>query len=108
VAAALVRLMEAERPAHEVYNLGPGREWTVAAWCGKLAARYPGFAFRIAREGETPNVDYYLPRDRAPFAIRRLVEDLGYRPRFGLDEAFQDYTDWLADFAGLLRPAERG
>jgi nucleoside-diphosphate-sugar epimerase len=107
VAAALVALMDADRPAHPVYNVGPGREWTVAAWCEKLAAAYPAFSFRLARDGETPNVDYYLPRDRAPFAIRRLVEDLGYQPRFGLEEAFQDYAAWLADFAGLLLPAER-
>ena len=94
VAAATLAILDAPNLSHEVYNLGPGVAWTVDDWCARLAAAFPGFSHRRAREGEEPNVRYGTP-DRAPFAIRRLVEDVGYQPRFGLEESFADYMAWI-------------
>jgi len=98
VAEALVAIVETKQPRYDVYNIGPGVEWTVEEWCGRLKEAYPRFSYRFASEGEEANVNYHLPRDRAPFSVRRLAEDIGFRPRFGLDEAFTDYMEWVKHF----------
>ncbi len=98
VAEALVAILETKRPCYDVYNIGPGVEWTVEEWCSRLKEPYPRFSYRFASDGEEPNVNYHLPQDRAPFAVKRLVEDIGFRPRFGLDAAFTDYMEWIKHF----------
>ncbi len=98
VAAALVALLNADRPHYDVYNIGPGAEWTIEAWCKKLMEVYPKFSCRFATGRNEANVDYYGPRDRAPFSIKRLVEDIGFKPRFGFQEAFTDYMEWIKQF----------
>jgi nucleoside-diphosphate-sugar epimerase len=98
VAAALVAILDAERPCYDVYNIGPGVEWTVEEWCSRLKEAYPRFSYRFASKGEEANVNYHLPQDRAPFAVNRLVKDIGFRPRFGLVEAFKDYMEWVNHF----------
>ena len=98
VASALVAILDGKHLHHDVYNIGPGVEWTIEAWCRKLKESYPGFSYRLASGQEISNINYHLPQDRAPFAIRRLVEDIGFQPRFGLDEAFADYVKWVQRF----------
>jgi len=34
---------------------------------------------------------------RTPFSNRRLVEDLGYEPRFPPAAAMEDFASWLQD-----------
>lgn len=98
-AAAVVAVLDHPDPPHRVVNVGPGWSWTLDAWCARLAGRFPGFSHRLAGPGETANVELWGDRDRAPLAVDRLVTGFGHRPRFGLDEAFEDYTAWLADEA---------
>ena len=96
VAKAVAALLDAPDPRFEVYNVSSGAQWTIAAWCDKLAGRYPGFRYRLASEGELPNVDFYDPRDRSPLAINRLTQDIGFSPEFALDVCFEDYMHWLS------------
>jgi nucleoside-diphosphate-sugar epimerase len=98
VAGALVAILGREVPHYDIYNIGPGVEWTIETWCSKLKERYPGFSYRLASGQEISNINYHLPQDRAPFAIKRLVEDIGFEPRFGPDEAFADYVKWVKHF----------
>jgi nucleoside-diphosphate-sugar epimerase len=98
VAGALVAILGRECPHYDVYNIGPGVEWTIEAWCSKLKESYPGFSYRLASGQEVSNINYHLPQDRAPFAIKRLVEDIGFKPQFGPDEAFMDYVKWVKHF----------
>lgn len=98
VASALVAILDKERLDDDVYNIGPGVEWTIEAWCEKLKEIYPQFSYRLANMEKEATINYHLPQDRAPFAIRRLVEGIGFRPRFGLDEAFADYMEWVKCF----------
>jgi len=63
-------------------------------WGQRLARHHPGFVCRLATPGETPTIDLFGDRDRAPLAIDRL-RDLGYRPRF-------DLFQWPAAVAILL------
>ena len=94
IAGSTVAILDAASLSHQVYNLGPGVTWTVDDWCDRLTTAFPGFSHRRAEPGEEPNVGYGTG-DRALFAIRRLVEDVGYQPRFGLDESFADYMAWI-------------
>jgi len=95
VADALVAILDAEHLCYDVYNIGPGVEWTVEAWCRKLQDVYPRFSYRWTLSEKEANIHYHLPRDRAPFAIRRLVEDIGFQPKFRFAEAFKDYMEWV-------------
>ena len=95
VAAAIVAVLAAPAPAAKVYNVSSGVEWTVAAWCARLASALPQFSYRIADATAEANVGLWSDRDRAPLAIDRLAEEIGFRPTFGLAAAFDDYLDWL-------------
>lgn len=96
VAGAVLAALDHPRGFDGVINVAPGTEWSVADWCERLAARLPGFGYTMARVGHLPTVDYHGPGDRSPLANRRLVEELGFTPRFTLDAAFEDYMAWLA------------
>lgn len=95
VGAALQALLHLKAPRHEVYNVSSGMPWSMQDWCTRLQAGFPAFAWRIARDAGAANVDYHGDRDRAPLAIERLVEDTGFRPRFGPADAATDYLEWI-------------
>ncbi|ROP83625.1 UDP-glucose 4-epimerase/UDP-glucuronate 4-epimerase [Stella humosa] len=102
VAEALLALRDAEA-APSVVNVGRGREWAVACWCGLLAERFPRFRWRLAERGETPTVDLHGARDRRPLAVDRLAA-LGYRSDWGLERSFQDYMGWVDAHPGMVNP----
>ena len=92
-AAGIVALMDATTLRHDLYNVSTGREWSLQRWCELLAARYPAFSFRLGgRPGTSGVLD---PGRRSALAIERILGDTSYRPRFGPDEAFRDYIQWL-------------
>ncbi len=95
VADALIALLDLKRPKHDVYNVGSGTQWTIDSWCAKLRDVFPRFSHRIASDESEANVDFHGARDRAPLSITRLVEDTGFQPQFGLDEAIADYREWI-------------
>ncbi|MBX9811408.1 MAG: hypothetical protein K2Y16_07340 [Burkholderiales bacterium] len=45
-------------------------------------------------QGEAPNIGY-IDRDRHPMDIGRIVQDVGYAPRFAPRAAYADFLDWL-------------
>ena len=49
-------------------------------------------------------MSYHGPLDRQSLKIDRLTGELGYRPQFGLEAAFEDYMTWLRDNRRLLVP----
>jgi nucleoside-diphosphate-sugar epimerase len=102
IAEGLVALLDAEAPRHFVYNLSSGADWSgsVLIWCGMLKAACPRFNFRVAGDGEAPNVTY-TDTDRNPMDIGRMAQDIGFTPRFSPLDALADYLEWLrrtADF----------
>ncbi|CAB3806593.1 NAD-dependent epimerase/dehydratase family protein [Paraburkholderia fynbosensis] len=92
--AALIALLEAPRWSHSIYNLAAGFEWSVADWCERLAQRYPAFAWRVAKQDEAPNIEYFADYDRASMDNARLIADTGFAPRFDLTEAEADFHHW--------------
>lgn len=99
VASGVLALLDAAAPRHELYQIGPGRRFTLLDWGARLARRRPGFAPRLAAPGEAPTVHVFPPRDRGMLDIGLMRDDLGWEPRFGCAESADDYLDWL-DRAG--------
>lgn len=104
VADALIRLLLAPGHRHDVYNLGVGRTWHPSALCEALAARLPGFGWRLAQPGEVPSVAYNddLQRPRvSPPAPTRFEAEFG--AVFGQPQsAVQAYADWVVDHGRAL------
>jgi nucleoside-diphosphate-sugar epimerase len=96
IADAIIALLDAPSLRHDTYNLGPGTEWGLLDWGAKLAEAFSGFTCRLAKPGETANV-HYGTLDRSPFDVRRLAEDVGFRARFGLEKAAEDYIRWVRE-----------
>ena len=95
VAEGLVALLFAEAPTFEVYNLGSGTIVSIHPWCERLKSRYPAFTYRVAGSGEEANVDHHETQNRGAQSMRRMVEDIGFRPKFNAEEALDDYLDWI-------------
>jgi len=95
VAQAVLLLLDAPRLNHPVYNVGSGFRWTIEDWCRRLVARHPQLKHRLSSDPAECNIDLHGPLDRAPLAIDRLNQELGYRPRYDLDAAFTDLMAWL-------------
>jgi nucleoside-diphosphate-sugar epimerase len=93
VASALIALLDAKAPSHRLYHLGTGTAWALPAWCELLQKRLPKFRWRESSEGA--NVVTLSPGTRTRFSNRRLVEDLGWAPRFDLAAAADDFVAWL-------------
>jgi nucleoside-diphosphate-sugar epimerase len=93
VASALIALLEAKAPSHRLYHLGTGETWALPQWCELLQKRFPKFRWRESSEG--CNVLPLAPGTRTRFSNRRLVEDLGWAPRFDLAAAADDFIAWL-------------
>jgi nucleoside-diphosphate-sugar epimerase len=97
LAAALIALLDAQAPAHRLYHLGMGEAWALPQWCTLLAERCPGFRWRESDRPAECNVLPLSPATRKHFSNRRLLEDLGWRPRFDLAAAADDFLAWLAE-----------
>lgn len=93
VATAISLLLAAKELSFRVYNIGLGDEWAVEDWCVRLAEKGLG-AWRRAGADEEPNVNLHSSEDRAPLSVTRLVDDVGFRPAYGMDEAFEHYLAW--------------
>jgi nucleoside-diphosphate-sugar epimerase len=100
VAAAIVALLDAKAHSHMLYNVSSDREWGgLAPWCERLQATYGGFGYRVAAEGEHATLAIAELRDRGVMDIARIGQDIGFKPRFGPDEAYEDYTRWLREYS---------
>lgn len=91
VATQLLTLADAPAHGHRVYNLGTERAWSLADWCGRLAARYPAFRYHV---GTTPRPDNAVPidlggaRDAGLLSWQRFAAEFGPAPSADLATAF--------------------
>jgi nucleoside-diphosphate-sugar epimerase len=97
VAAALIALLDAKTLPHRLYHLGNGAPWSLPHWCAALGKRFPRFRWRESTNADECNVSVLPSVSRKPFSNRRLVEDLGYAPRYDLEAAAADFTSWLGE-----------
>jgi UDP-glucose 4-epimerase len=94
VSDAVIALLDAAAPLHPVYNVTPAAGWTLLDWARRFAALRPGLVVRLAEPGEAPNIDPHSAQDRALMTNRRLADDIGFVPRYGIEAAFADFAAW--------------
>jgi UDP-glucose 4-epimerase len=100
VADAVTLLVEAARPKHRLYNISTGREWSALQWGQDLAALHPGFICRLAKSGEAATIDLHGDADRSPLSVSRMVEEFGWRARFGCADSAADLDNWKTQHGG--------
>jgi nucleoside-diphosphate-sugar epimerase len=94
IAAGLVTLAEMQSTPRTIYNLATGRATTAEDWCRAVAARWPGFRWRRAGDGEAWNVESHTGYDRGAMDIGKIVADTSYRPAFDLERAAEHLLTW--------------
>jgi UDP-glucose 4-epimerase len=102
VAAAVLALAGLDKPMHRVHNISRGHTSSVLAFGQALQRHWPGFVCRIARPGETPNIDLQIIGDRGSLSTARLAQDIGTAVQFRdpLDMVDETVSWWRAAQAG--------
>lgn len=100
IADAMVALLTAKTLKHDLYNISAGREWFVSDWLDALSDVRSDLKWRLAEDGDTPNVDVHGDLDRRPLSAARLKDELGVdlwrEPR----ESASAFLDWSANARG--------
>jgi UDP-glucuronate 4-epimerase len=92
VAAGLASLLDHGRAVAAPLHLAPtGGLWSMRDWCAKLATRLPGLDWR--HDAADPKAEA-APNDRAPLDPEALAALTGFRARFGMEAALDDYLAW--------------
>jgi len=96
VARAVLLLLDAATPRHEVYDVNIGETWHLRLMAEALQAEMPAFRWRIAESERDVNIAYFMPLDRKRSIghNRNLVGEFGFRPRFDPAAAARDYAAW--------------
>jgi len=92
MAAAVLALLDRDDGEPRIVNVAPGVARPLPDWCAALQKRYPKFTWRI---GRLADINVYSETDRPPLTTHLLNEVVGFRPRFNLESALDDYIDWL-------------
>ncbi|WOH48469.1 NAD(P)-dependent oxidoreductase [Bradyrhizobium sp. sBnM-33] len=100
VAEAVMLLIEASKPKHQLYNISTGLEWSALQWGQELAALHSGFICRLTDAGQVATVDLHSPADRAPLSVARMAEEFGWRARFGCADSATDLSRWWTEHRG--------
>lgn len=95
LAGAIVALLDANAPNHRLYHLGTGAAWSLSEWCELLKQRFPRFRWRESARDAECNVLPLTRTTRSRFSNARLTRDLSWRPRFTLEQALDDFLDWM-------------
>lgn len=85
VACAIVSACFARKPKHRIFNIGTGEMYTLRDLANIVRKIIPSAIFEIG-----PGIDVAEPV-RGPLNIARAKEELGYRPRFTLEDGVKDY-----------------
>ena len=95
LAGAILAVLDARAPGHRLYHLGTGSAWPLPRWCELLAQRFPQFRWRESPNDAECNVLPLTRATRTRFSNDRLTGDLGWRPRFTLAQALDDFLAWM-------------
>ena len=94
VASGIVTLLDGRATPEPIYHVSAGMRWKVSAWCELLKQRFPAFHYELVDALEECTVGKNGVMPRSPMSIERLTRDTGYRPKYFLNDAFNDYFNW--------------
>ena len=101
VVAGLLALLDAERLAHPVYNLGGGVQHRLSEVADAVRLAVPGAALDVG-PGLPPGA-----APRAALSVERMAEELGFRTSWSLQVGVAEHVAWRRD--GVYgRPVEAG
>jgi len=95
VATALLALMDAASPSHDLYHIVSETPCGVVDWCAALDRKYPDFSQDMATGGEGANINLHGDSDRRPLSGARLTADIGHTLPDDPNTAFADFLDWM-------------
>lgn len=90
-ALALAMLQTSESLPHRIYNVGVGAPTTLGDVISAIKRRVPTMEAPPLPESRVQS------RANAYMDTTRIHSDLGFSPRFSLDDAIADYISWLAE-----------
>jgi nucleoside-diphosphate-sugar epimerase len=105
VASGIVALLDRHDTPEPIYHLSAGMRWSLAGWCQHLKQRFPAFHYELVEALEQCTVGQNASIPRSPMSIERIQHDTGYRPKFLLDNAFEDFFNWRARIPSFAKPA---
>ena len=93
-ANAVVLACFAKNVKHHVFNIGAGQAYSLRDFASATKNIYPKAVFDIG-----PGLDYMkIPGVYCVMNYSRAEEELGYRPRFSLEDGVRDYVDTMKMF----------
>lgn len=92
VADGLLAASRADRLDHDIYHLGPGRNFTAGRVAAAVRAAVPGAVIELG-PGTEPWTTY--TKMRGPLAGGRFRTSTGYSLAHGLDEGIAAYAAWM-------------
>lgn len=98
VADAVLTIAQATALPRRLYNISTGRRFSALEWGLALAQDFPGFECRLAGPGEAATIDLHGPGDRAPLAVVRLAEDLGWRAKTDCAASARALAAWWTQY----------
>lgn len=96
VATALLALMAASDPGHDLYHIASATPCGVMDWCAALVGQYGDFQYGLAKDGAAATINLHGDRDRRPLSGRRLTADIDHTLPSEPEAAFADFLDWMA------------
>lgn len=92
IAHAIVLGLKAKNLKHRVFNIGSGKGYTLVDLANVLKKIYPNCQIEIGPglDYMSAGVPYYCV-----FDISRAKEELGYEPRYSLEEMVKDYIETM-------------
>ncbi len=92
VAAGLLAAIAAEQLNHDIYHLGPGRNFSAHDVADAVRAAVPAAKIELSA-GTQPWTTYTAMR--APLVGERLFVDTGFALQYSLSQGIAAYADWM-------------
>lgn len=94
VAHAIIHLLAAPRLDHHTYNV-TGEAVTTEQLLTAAVAAVPGATVDWVESVSNANVPVFSEQVPAPLSVERLKADIGFAPRYSVDEGVNAYAAWL-------------
>lgn len=101
VARAVDALVRARALSFDLYNIGPGRLWSLTDWARRVAEqRAPGLEVSVAPRRAT--IASHMPQPRQPLAVDRLRTVVDVETMADLVDSAERYADWALGHRDLV------